>query len=58
MRDTLDPSELSVVELKAELEARGLDTKGCKRLLAERLREDLEDADSHLRGLWPKPLLS
>ncbi|KAK7792564.1 hypothetical protein R5R35_008661 [Gryllus longicercus] len=42
MSDVLDPAKLKVVELRAELSARGLDTKGNKAALVDRLREALE----------------
>ncbi|XP_068210921.1 heterogeneous nuclear ribonucleoprotein U-like protein 1 [Palaemon carinicauda] len=41
----IDPSKLKVAELRAELQARGLDTKGNKPVLVERLREALEQAN-------------
>ncbi|XP_064090745.1 uncharacterized protein LOC135204505 [Macrobrachium nipponense] len=47
MSDTLDASKLKVAELKAELQVRGLDTKGNKALLVERLREALERTDDN-----------
>lgn len=42
MSDPIDPSKLKVAELRAELQARGLDSKGNKPVLVERLREALE----------------
>lgn len=42
MSDIMDPSKLKVAELRAELQARGLDTKGNKPVLVERLRDALE----------------
>ncbi|XP_018015790.1 heterogeneous nuclear ribonucleoprotein U-like protein 1 isoform X2 [Hyalella azteca] len=39
MADIVDPSKLKVAELRAELTARGLDSKGNKPVLVERLRE-------------------
>ncbi|XP_064092995.1 heterogeneous nuclear ribonucleoprotein U-like protein 1 isoform X2 [Macrobrachium nipponense] len=45
MGDSLDPSKLKVAELRAELQARGLDTKGNKPVLVERLKEALEQAN-------------
>ena len=42
MSDIIDPSKLKVAELRAELQARGLDSKGNKPVLVERLREALE----------------
>uniref|UniRef100_A0A0V0G3Z0 Putative scaffold/matrix specific factor hnrnp-u/saf-a n=1 Tax=Triatoma dimidiata TaxID=72491 RepID=A0A0V0G3Z0_TRIDM len=38
----MNPSKLKVVELRAELSARGLDTKGIKSVLVERLQEALD----------------
>lgn len=38
-----DPAKLKVVELRAELSARGLDTKGNKAVLVKRLKEALEE---------------
>lgn len=38
----IDPAKLKVVELRAELSARGLDTKGNKPVLIERLQEALD----------------
>ncbi|KAK7068033.1 hypothetical protein SK128_019253 [Halocaridina rubra] len=42
MSEIIDPSKLKVAELRAELQARGLDSKGNKPVLVERLREALE----------------
>lgn len=42
MSSTLDPAKLKVVELRAELGARGLDTKGNKPVLVKRLKDALE----------------
>jgi len=39
----MDPSKLKVVELRAALGERGLDTKGNKPVLVERLRRALEE---------------
>lgn len=39
----MDPAKLKVTELRAELTARGLDTKGVKAVLVERLRQALEE---------------
>lgn len=38
----MNPSKLKVVELRAELLARGLDSKGIKSVLVERLQEALD----------------
>ena len=40
---SLDPSKMKVAELKAELEERGLDTKGLKAVLVKRLQEALDN---------------
>jgi heterogeneous nuclear ribonucleoprotein U-like protein 1 len=42
MSDSLDLSKLKVVELRAELSSRGLDTKGNKAVLVDRLKEALD----------------
>lgn len=41
----MDPSKLKVVELRAALAERGLDTKGNKPVLVERLRKALEEEE-------------
>ena len=45
MSDIIDPNKLKVTELRAELQARGLDTKGNKPVLIERLKEALESEE-------------
>ncbi|XP_018401883.1 PREDICTED: heterogeneous nuclear ribonucleoprotein U isoform X2 [Cyphomyrmex costatus] len=53
----MDPSKLKVVELRAALSERGLDTKGNKPVLVERLRKALEEeiqecsSDSHTENI-------
>lgn len=45
----MDPAKLKVVELRSELSARGLDTKGNKPALVERLKEALDkEAEGNL----------
>ena len=39
----MNPAKLKVVELRAELASRGLDTKGNKAALVERLQEALDN---------------
>lgn len=39
---SIDPGKLKVVELRAELSSRGLDSKGNKPVLVKRLKEALE----------------
>lgn len=59
----MDPAKLKVVELRAALAERGLDTKGNKPVLVERLRKALEEETqkrkSHLSrtNKCPVPLL-
>ncbi|GJQ77787.1 hypothetical protein Trydic_g16049 [Trypoxylus dichotomus] len=43
MSAELDPAKLKVVELRSELSARGLDTKGNKPVLVKRLKDALEE---------------
>ncbi|XP_045462363.1 heterogeneous nuclear ribonucleoprotein U-like protein 1 isoform X2 [Harmonia axyridis] len=43
MSPTIDPSKLKVTELREELQARGLDTKGNKPVLVKRLKKALEE---------------
>lgn len=42
----MDPAKLKVVELRAELSQRGLDSKGNKAVLVERLRKALEEENA------------
>lgn len=46
----MDPAKLKVIELRAELQARGLDIKGIKAVLVERLREALEEESGQGRS--------
>lgn len=46
----MDPSKLKVVELRAELTSRGLDAKGVKAVLVERLREAIENEGGQVSG--------
>ena len=39
----LDPKGMKVIELRSELDARGLSTKGVKTILAERLQKSLDE---------------
>ncbi|XP_045583162.2 heterogeneous nuclear ribonucleoprotein U-like protein 1 isoform X2 [Procambarus clarkii] len=50
MSEEIDPSKMKVAELRAELQERGLDTKGNKPVLVERLREALESKSSGKAG--------
>lgn len=43
MSAAIDPDKLKVTELRDELKARGLDTKGVKAVLLERLKEALSE---------------
>nr|CAH7718706.1 unnamed protein product [Callosobruchus chinensis] len=45
MGPPIDPSKLKVVDLRSELAARGLDTKGNKAVLVKRLKDALEKED-------------
>lgn len=43
MSSSIDPAKLKVVELRNELQERGLDTKGNKAALVQRLKEALQN---------------
>lgn len=48
----MNPSKLKVVELRAELASRGLDTKGVKAALVERLQEALDKETGGGNSIW------
>ena len=50
----IDLDKLKVTELREELKKRGLDTKGVKAVLVQRLKEAL-DAESGAGKKWLKP---
>lgn len=48
----MDPEKLKVVELRTELSKRGLDTKGVKSVLVERLRKAIEEENANRKSLY------
>ncbi len=51
----LTPSKMKVAELRSELQLRGLDTKGVKALLVQRLEESLLEDDDASTDVSPAP---
>ena len=50
----IDPDKLKVTELRDELKARGLDTKGVKAVLVQRLKEALESEGVESEGKFSR----
>ena len=51
----ITPSKLKVAELRSELQLRGLDTKGVKAILVQRLEEALLEDDDASTDVSPAP---
>lgn len=47
----IDPAKLKVTELRTELQIRGLNTKGVKIVLQERLQEYIDEHGEEIAGL-------
>ena len=48
----MDLNKLKVLELRKELQSRGLDSKGNKPVLIERLREAMEQENGKLQSIY------
>lgn len=47
----IDPAKLKVTELRTELQIRGLNTKGVKIVLQERLQEYIDEHGEEIAGM-------